>query len=83
MRSTDSVHVKMREFWWVSPEPRCHARVLVGRVIVHDDMQIEFGLGLDVDLGEDADEPLFRGSRGSTCPAGRARPARAAIYWMR
>ena len=24
-----------------------------------------------------------RGSRGSTCPAGRARPARAAIYWMR
>src|SRR3990167_6857225 len=44
---------------WMSPEPRLHARVLVGRVIVHDDMQIECGRGLDVDLLEEADELLM------------------------
>ena len=42
----------------MSLEPRLHARVLVGRVVVHDDMQIEFGRGLDVDLPEESNELL-------------------------
>ena len=54
-RSWDEVQMEP----WMSPEPRLHARVLVGRVIVHDDMQIEFGRGLDVDLLEETDELLM------------------------
>jgi hypothetical protein len=44
---------------WMLPEPRLHAWVLVGRVVVHDDMQREFGRSLDVDLLEETDELLM------------------------
>ena len=54
-RGRDEVQLKS----WMSPEPRFHMRVLVGRVIVHDDMQIEFGRGFDIDLLEETGELLI------------------------
>jgi hypothetical protein len=47
----------------MSPEPRFYARVLVGRVVVHDDMQIEFGRSLGIDLIEETDELLMAMAR--------------------
>jgi len=44
---------------WMSPKPGFHARVRVGRVIVHDDMQREFGRGFELDLVEETDELLM------------------------
>ena len=43
----------------VPPEPGLHARMLVGSIVVHDKMQIEFGRGFSVDLFEEADEFLM------------------------
>ena len=54
-RSRDEAQMEPR----MSPEPRFHARVLMGRVIVRNEMQVEFGRGLDVDLVEEADELLM------------------------
>ena len=54
-RSRDEVQMEA----WMSSEPGFHARVLVGRVVVHDDMQIEFGGGLQIDLAEEANELLM------------------------
>ena len=41
------------------PEPGFHARVLVGPVVVHDEMQTEFGRSFDIDLLEEAEELLM------------------------
>lgn len=41
------------------PQPGLHARVLVRPVIVHDEMQIEFGRGVAIDLFEKAQELLM------------------------
>ena len=54
-RSRDEVQLES----WMSLEPRFHMRVLVGRVIVHDDVQIEFGRGFDIDLLEETGELLM------------------------
>ena len=44
---------------WMSPKPGFHARVRVGRVIVYDDMQREFGRGFELDLVEETDKLLM------------------------
>ena len=54
-RSRDEVQMEA----WMSSEPGFHARVLVGRVVVHDDVQIEFGGGLHIDRVEEANELLM------------------------
>ncbi len=53
-RNRDKVQMKSR----VSPKPRFHPGVLVGAVIVHDQMQIELG-SLGIDLLEETDEFLM------------------------
>lgn len=48
---------------WVPPEPGFYTRVFVGRVIVRNDVKIELGRGLDLDLLEEADEFLMSMAR--------------------
>ena len=44
---------------WRSSEPGLHARVRVGRVVVHDDVPLEGGGGLGIDRVADAHERLL------------------------
>src|SRR3989304_3306405 len=44
---------------WMSSEPGFYPRMLVGSVIVHDQMQVEFGRRLGIDLLEETDELLM------------------------
>jgi len=41
------------------PEPGFHARVLVGPVVVHDEMQAEFGRSFEIDLLEETEKLLM------------------------
>lgn len=53
-RRRDEMQVEPR----VPPKPGCHARVLVGPIVVYNQMQIEFGPRRCVDLLEEPDEFL-------------------------
>lgn len=44
---------------WMPPEPGFHTGMLVGFIVVHDQMQVDLGRGFGVDLFEEADEFLM------------------------
>ena len=44
---------------WMPPKPGFYTRMFVGRVVIRDEVQIEFGRGFDIDLVEEADEFLM------------------------
>jgi len=47
---------------FVSCEPALHSRCLVGRVVIKDQMQIEMGRGLAIDLLEEGTRLPYGGS---------------------
>ena len=60
---------------WMPPKPGFHARVFVGPVIVHDQMQCEMGWRLGIDFLEEADELLVAMSRQAIADDGAIKQA--------